>query len=207
MQPSTDSQFVNCRWPDAGKILSSRGGIDISYDSQVFHNQTSYNRFWEGRNQLTMIITSIRNLTRMVLSCSFNSSDDMSDPNRQADREDTEQAVKVLTAILCATKKHLRADWGAFPGEFPPQPSNGNSILNPEYSDLLPPALVGYDHKGLGVPLQLTFFVEQYIKRGYEKGWFHGAQASQMTVQLNSLVDAYGRMETIRLTPIPVAHL
>lgn len=28
-----------------------------------------------------------------------------------------------------------------------------------------------------------------------------------MQAQLNALVDAYGRMETIRLTPIPIAHL
>lgn len=55
--------------------------------------------------------------------------------------------------------------------------------------------------------LQLTFFVEQYIKKGFDNGWFHGPQASQMQVQLNGLVDAYGRMETIRLTPIPIAHL
>lgn len=55
--------------------------------------------------------------------------------------------------------------------------------------------------------LQLTFFVEQYIKKGFDQGWFHAPQASQMQVQLNSLIDAYGRMETIRLTPIPIAHL
>lgn len=55
--------------------------------------------------------------------------------------------------------------------------------------------------------LQLTFFVEQYIKKGTDKGWFNAPQASQMQAQLNVLVDAYGRMETIRLTPIPIAHL
>ncbi len=55
--------------------------------------------------------------------------------------------------------------------------------------------------------LQLTFFVEQYIKRGTDKEWFHAPQASQMQVQLNAMVDAYGKMETIRLTPIPIAHL
>ena len=31
--------------------------------------------------------------------------------------------------------------------------------------------------------------------------------SSQLTVQLNTLISAYGSMETIRLTPIPVAHL
>lgn len=42
---------------------------------------------------------------------------------------------------------------------------------------------------------------------GVERGWFNAPGASQMQAQLNTLTDAYGRMETIKLTPIPVAHL
>ena len=79
--------------------------------------------------------------------------------------------------------------------------------MTPEYSDLLPRGLYGCDDRGLGLVLQLTFFIEQYIKKGTDNGYFHAPQASQMQVQLNNMVDAYGKMETIRLTPIPVAHL
>lgn len=77
----------------------------------------------------------------------------------------------------------------------------------PEYSELLPHGLQGLEHRGVGLPLQLMYFVEDYVRRGFEGGSFHGPQASQMQVQLNTLTDAYGRMETIRLTSIPVAHL
>ena len=77
----------------------------------------------------------------------------------------------------------------------------------PEYSELLPKGLAGLDDRGVGLPLQLVFFVEQYVKKGFDAGLFHGPQASQMQVQLNTLTDAYGRMETIRLTSIPVALL
>ena len=76
-----------------------------------------------------------------------------------------------------------------------------------EYVSLLPEGLMGYEDQGLGLPLQLTVLVESYLRRGFDRGWFHAPLASQMTVQLNALVDAYGRMETIRSTPIPVAHL
>ena len=102
----------------------------------------------------------------------------------------------------------MRAGWGAeiIPGTAISK-NTGSSTMVPEYSDLLPRGLVGLDDKGVGLPLQLTFFVEQYIKRFYDKGAFHGPQASQMQVQLNTLTDAYGRMETIRLTSIPVALL
>jgi putative membrane protein len=67
--------------------------------------------------------------------------------------------------------------------------------------------MTGLDDRGVGLPLQLTFFVEQYIMRGFDINLFHGSQASQMQAQLNTLTDAYGRMETIRLTSIPIAHL
>ncbi|MCJ1486331.1 hypothetical protein MMC06_006508 [Schaereria dolodes] len=175
----------------------------------VFRNQTSYNRFWDGRNHLTVIITSVRNLTRMFLSCSYTTTLTPAPfIARGADLMDTERTIRVMVAILYAVKFHLRADWGAciMPGT-QSNSSPNNASFDQDYSDLLPPGLISLDSQGLGLPLQLTFFVEQYIKRGHDKGWFHAPQASQMQVQLNNLVDAYGRMETIRLTPIPVAHL
>lgn len=116
--------------------------------------------------------------------------------------------MRILIAILYSTKNHLRAEWGAkvIPGRSI-NPDKGSSIFLNEYGDLLPKNFKGLDDRGLGLSLQLAFFVERYIKQSHDKGWFHAPQASQMQVQLNNLVDAYGRMETIRLSPIPVAHL
>ena len=145
----------------------------------------------------------MRNLTRSFLVSS------PTDPKTPlSERHDTENVVRILIAILYATKNHLRAGWGAaiIPGAAVSH-STGDATLKPEYSDLLPKGLQGFEDKGLGLPLQLTFVVEGYIKRGFDRGWFHAPQASQMQVQLNNLVDSYGRMETIRLTSIPVAHL
>ena len=173
----------------------------------VFRNQTSYQRFQDGSNHLTIIMTNVRNLTRTILVCSFDSSSS-STPRKfditAAERVETESIVKILISILYATKAHLRADWGA---DYHPHHSNGTSTPNAEYRDLLPPGLMALDYKGLGMTLQLTMLIEQYIKRGVGRSWFHPPQASQMEAQLNSLVDAYSRMEQIRLTPIPVAHL
>ena len=146
----------------------------------------------------------------MFLSCSYStSSTNDAFTARCADRADTERTIRILVAILYAVKYHLRSDWGAVitPGTAMNSSPANATFDHQEYDDLLPAGLVGMDDKGLGLPLQLTFFVEQYIKRGHDKGWFHAPQASQMQVQLSKMVDAYGRMETIRLTPIPVAHL
>jgi len=55
--------------------------------------------------------------------------------------------------------------------------------------------------------LQLSIQIEAYIKRGLDRRWFHGPQASQMISQLNTMVSSYGTLETIHLTPMPVALL
>ncbi|MCJ1447304.1 MAG: hypothetical protein MMC23_007815 [Stictis urceolatum] len=213
----------------------------------VFRNQTSYNRFWEGRGHLGVIITSARNLTRHFLACSYNAQHAASIPQtlvRQSERADTERAAKLLIAILFAIKNHLRGDWGGFYGisSRAPSPKRTSSKIKSsvnlpdsgafnrnrqrqqarerergrplqsrahvsEFADLVSPGLVGYETRGLGIPLQLTTLVEGYIKRGFERGWWPAPQAAQLSTQLNNLVDAYTKMETIRLTPVPVALL
>lgn len=177
----------------------------------VFRNQTSYDRFWQGNQYFTTTVTCIRNLTRSFLTCSFNPG------TTPTDREkiDTERTVRILLALIYATKNHLRAEWGSnIPLHlFPTQTEiervrrESQSMARTEYSDLLPSGTKGFEEQGLGLVLQLSIQVEAYIKRGYERGWFHGPQASQMQVQLNTLVAAYGNMETIHLTPLPVALL
>ena len=174
----------------------------------VFRNQTSYNRFWDGRNNFTVILTAVRNLTRSFLCCSYTQGVALT-PVEEADIERT---VRVLIAILYAVKNYLRAEWGAAwepPSRKDMDGGTGTVTprLNPEYSDLLPRGLKGHEDEGLGLPLQLTTFVESFIKRGLDRGWFNAPQASQMTVQLNTMVDAYGKMETIRITPVPIAYL
>ncbi|KAF1846987.1 uncharacterized protein K460DRAFT_383511 [Cucurbitaria berberidis CBS 394.84] len=215
----------------------------------VFRNSTSYDRFWTGRNCLTTIGTSVRNLARISLVNSRGKDGETT----MAERRDTERIVRVLIAVLYAIKHNLRAEFNIPPASLaslPPQPNpyarstpvsrrpsyvdhtvsspatpsmntpllsrSGSTLHNgddtiptkkDEYVSLLPEGLMGYEDQGLGLPLQLTILVEGYLRRGYDRGWFHGPLASQMTVQLNSLVDAYGRMETIRSTPLPIAHL
>jgi ion channel-forming bestrophin family protein len=208
----------------------------------VFRNSTSYDRFWTGRNCLTTVGTSVRNLARGFL-VGARGRDGKSLSERQ--KRDTIRIVRVLVAVLYAIKHNLRAEFNippaslvqedmdaeepsphiASPTRKPPVPptppsSRTNTTLQPptevengietskvEYIGLLPEGLMGYEDQGLGLPLQLAVLIECFIRRGHERGWFHGPQASQMTVQVNNLVDAYGRMETIRSTPIPIAHL
>ena len=187
-------------------LITSFNQLTALFD-QVFRNQTSYNRFWDGRNLMTTMITSVRNLTRSFLSCSALATNQ--GRPAVAPPDETDSVVRVLIAILYATKNHLRADWGAdiIVGSAV-KGQTGYEIHIPEYVELLPPNFKGLqDDSGVGLPLQLTFFVEAYIKKYSDAGAFHAPQASQLSVQLNAMVSAYGAMETIRLTSVPVAIL
>lgn len=127
---------------------------------------------------------------------------------RAAERRDTDRTIRALVALLYTLKSHLRADWGAY--AHPVSKDDrlyGGVLLSPEMEQLAPPGMIGYEHRGLGVSLELTVLVEGYIRRGFDRGWWHAPLSSQLSVQLNTLVGAYGSMETIRLTPVPVAHL
>lgn len=168
----------------------------------------------QGNNHLTQIETCIRNLTRSFLCCSYVPGK----PTTEAERAETERVVRLLLALIYAAKNHLRAEWGSTLSSVPfllpeSQPEfirrrrESTATTKPEYDELLPRGTRGFEDQGLGLLLQLTLQVESYIKRGHDRGWFHAPQASQLTVQVNTLVSAYGSMETIHLTPLPVAYL
>lgn len=175
----------------------------------VFRNQTSYERFWKGNQHFSQLATCIRNLTRSFLT----TSQKRDTTPTEAERADTERTVRILLALIYATKNHLRAEWGSSiplllsQTDIDRMRRESTAEANREYSDLLPAGTKGFEDQGLGLVLQLSIQIEAYIKRGCDRGWFHAPQASQMMVQLNTLLGAYSSMETIHLTPLPVALL
>jgi len=181
----------------------------------VFRNSTSYDRFWKGQNELTMIETSIRNLTRSFLTCSYASNKPDPSPDERADTEDV---IRILLAFAYAVKTHLRQEWGKTvpsllheDGGTLARLVSGDPSTKPpaqeDFDDLLPRGTQSFEEHGLGFPMQISIAIEAYIKRGHDRGWFHAPQASQLTVQLNNAVQAFSSMETIRTTPIPVGYL
>lgn len=125
----------------------------------------------------------------------------------KADERRTIEVVNILIAMLYTIKNHLRAEWGVALSPGTRLTDDGQEDIVDEYKDLLPPSLKGYEHRGLGLTLQLSTFVEDFINLGVQRSWFHNAAASALLSSLNGLTSAYGSMEVIRLVPIPVAHL
>lgn len=145
-------------------------------------------------------------------------------PLSRADELKTVETVKILIAMLYTIKNHLRAEWGVALSPGTMLGPDGQESTGDEYRDLLPPGLKGFEHRGLGLTLELSTFIEKFIAMGVKKydphhtpilraanafrrDWFHNAASSSMLSSLNSIISAYGSMEVIRLVPIPVAHL
>jgi putative membrane protein len=230
----------------------------------VFRNNASYDRFWQGRTHFTGILSDVRGLVRTFLAHSRGPEDEAS----EEEQKDTETTVRILIALLYATKNNLRAEflgvasnppgtpWLRSGNQTPaiqPHASNGNGTtatatatdeeqqedynyfnrnhsfsrqstqshpnnhstllnssvltLHAEYSYLLPPTILSLEDQGLALPIQLLIPIECYIRRGLLRQWWAAPQAAQLTATLTSLTTHYGAMETIKLTPIPVAHL
>lgn len=123
----------------------------------------------------------------------------------EAERADIERTVRILMAMPSSVKNSLRAEWGAAWAPITAQDIDRVSgavtpRLNPDYAQLLPLELKCHEDEGLALPIELTALIEGFIKRGHDRGWVSAPGASQLSVQVNTLVDAYGKMETIRHT-------
>jgi putative membrane protein len=86
-----------------------------------------------------------------------------------ADQAKTAETVKILIAMLYTIKNHLRAEWGVALSPGTSLTADGQEANTDEYKDLLPPGLKGYEHRGLGLTLELATFVEKYIQMGVKK--------------------------------------
>jgi putative membrane protein len=163
----------------------------------VFRNQTAYSRFWNGRCHLSTVTTAVRCLSRQILVLvpaptfsglqSINSTDSLiprfsrestsgdKTPTSgetalsPADQAKTLETVKILIAMLYTIKNHLRAEWGVALSPGTSLTADGQEANTDEYKDLLPPGLKGYEHRGLGLTLELACFVEKYIQMGVKK--------------------------------------
>lgn len=201
----------------------------------VFRNGSSYDRFWTGRNNLAQVCASIRNLTRYFLACSRDAKDQRTDAERVDTEAVIRVLMTILYALKHNLRAEFGESIINDPGtplyfnsnssSFLPTPSLQNrrkqSIIDAEalteslttirpeseYNDALPRTLSHLEDQGLSTPLQLAVNVEAYIRRGVIRGWWAPPQAAYLDSQLATIISNYTTMETIKLTPLPVAHL
>jgi putative membrane protein len=87
----------------------------------------------------------------------------------KSDELRTIETVKILIAMLYTIKNHLRAEWGVALSPGTSLTDDGQEANTEEYKDLLPPGLKGYEHRGLGLTLELSTFVEAFVRLGVKK--------------------------------------
>jgi putative membrane protein len=71
--------------------------------------------------------------------------------------------------MLYTIKNHLRTEWGVALSPGTSLTRDGQETIRSEYQDLLPSGLKGYEHRGLGLTLELATFIEKFISIGVKK--------------------------------------
>jgi ion channel-forming bestrophin family protein len=147
----------------------------------VFRTNTAYERFWEGRKAWGTIVNNVRNLSRSIWVA-------VAEDN-PIHRKEKEQTLSLLVAFAVAVKLHLRSQ---------PIDEKLARLVSPMQSLKLQTAN--------NVPLEIAFWIGDYLQAKQEQGQISLYQMSELQSILNSMVDALGACERILRTPMPLAY-
>lgn len=148
----------------------------------VFRTNTAYERFWEGRKAWGTLINTVRNLSRSIWIAIAE--------QEPTDRQEKIVVLRLLVAFAIATKLHLRSE-----------------KLDSEISALLPTDYYKKLQTINNPPLEIAFWIGDYLQQSYEKNRIHPYQLSAMLKLLDNMVDVLGICERILKTPIPLAYI
>lgn len=147
----------------------------------VFRTNTAYERFWEGRKMWGTLVNNVRNLARQIWVAI-----EEKDPQ---DIVIKKSVLRLLPAFAVAMKLHLRQEQ-----------------INPELEPLMSPAQYQKLKSMNNPPLEIAFWIEDYMHEQYERNCLDVYQLTGMNELLNSMIDVLGGCERILKTPIPLAY-
>jgi putative membrane protein len=147
----------------------------------VFRTNTAYERFWEGRRLWGTLINTVRNLARQIWAIVLEK-----DPQ---DRIAKQKTLYLLVAFAVAMKLHLRQE-----------------PVSEELKALLPASRYAKLTQMNNPPLEIAFWIEDYLQHQYHRQCVNVYQLTQMQQLLNGMVDCLGSCERILKTPIPLAY-
>ncbi|MBD2461305.1 hypothetical protein H6G89_09625 [Oscillatoria sp. FACHB-1407] len=147
----------------------------------VFRTNTAYERFWEGRRLWGNLNNAIRNLARQIWVVILE--------KKPRDRQEKAAALRLLVAFAVALKLHLRQE-----------------PISDELKALLSPSRFFTLKEMLNPPLEIAFWVGDYLQLQYRRDRLNIYQLNAMQELLNQMVDVLGGCERILKTPIPLAY-
>lgn len=168
---------LSVSWPILGSLIPNIVlGLLL-----VFRTNTAYDRFWEGRKIWGNLVNTVRNLARQIWVAVKEIEPD--------DRAKKVATVRLLVAFSVATKLHLRGE-----------------PVNYELEPLLSPERYFTLKTMNNPPLQVAFWIGDYLQEQYELKCINSYQLSALHKLLDSMVDSLGACERILKTPMPLAY-
>ena len=144
-----------------------------------FRNNTSYDRFWEGRKLWGGVVNMSRNFCRQLYSF-------INAP--QASELRTELAY-ACAAYPHTLRMHLRGEWST-----------------KELESLLPVDVIQSLEKEQNKPIALLHWVGLRLRFAHDQGWLNVYHHTMMEETLSSLCNLQGGCERIKATPIPYSY-
>ena len=158
-----------------------------------FRNNTSYDRFWEGRRLWGQLVNTSRSLTRQILTLTgprpFEDSETVSvaDPSEiEAFRK--EMIYRLIGYVHCF-RLHLR-----------------DQDRLDELLPFLPAAEVEALRTELNRPTAILQRMGERLRDAWHRGWIHSMHVPVLEQGLVSLTDIQGGCERIKNTPIPMSY-
>jgi len=143
-----------------------------------FRNNTSYDRFWEGRKLWGGVVNTSRTITRRILTLID-----------QEDSQRTHRHVHIVAAYVHLLRQHLRGQW---------EPKEVQHLLNPEDIQFL--------EKEGNRPIALLQRLGDRIRAEYKEGNIHPQHLPLLEEGLTDFTNLQGGCERIKSTPIPFSY-
>ena len=143
-----------------------------------FRNNTSYDRFWEGRKLWGGVVNTARTITRRILTLVD-----------QEDESKLQVYVRQVAAYVHMLRQHLRGEW---------EPSEVEHLLTPE-------EIASMQNEG-NRPIALLQRIGDELRAEYKAGNIHPQHLPLLEGALTDFTDLQGGCERIKSTPIPFSY-
>ena len=153
-----------------------------------FRNNTSYDRFWEGRKLWGRLVNTARTITRQTLTLVGPlAGDERLEPSDEQ-RAFHRQTVHYVAAYVHCVRLHLRDE------------DHG------ELARLLSPSEVTALDGESNRPIAMLQTLGDRFREAWLKGWIHDQHLPVLDRTLTELCDIQGGCERIKATPIPFSY-
>lgn len=154
-----------------------------------FRNNTSYDRFWEGRKLWGSLVNSSRSMARQCLTLIGPLDNDPDEVQAGAVRSLRRDMVYHVVAYVHSLRFHLRNEetWG-------------------ELSEFLPADELERLPGESNPPIAILQSLAERLREAYDRGWIHAYHLPVLESSLTSFTNIQGGCERIKSTPIPFSY-